>query len=249
MWRMENMRVGVRYKPFYRTQLVFGEGETFVTGSLYSPYRLCKRARLDKGNRERGDVRSMAGEKHEQAFGEEVKQAAEGEREMQIDTDLADLRHGIETDVEQEEDYEARKKPLTAEELINAVKEQAAKSPDTLVESSDEAEPERHVWADEQTAAQVTMKIALDDRFEHVEDDGQEGREWFELVAQPGYCLRYDWSDLYGNQPGTLQIVRAEGPTGEEVPVVASYGLEDGAGLADVLDRACTDAARDRAEA
>lgn len=191
----------------------------------------------------------MAGEKHEQAFGKEVKQAAEGEREMQIDTDLADLRHGIETDVEKEEDYEARKKPLTAEELINAVKEQAAKSPDTLVESSDEVEPERHVWADEQTTAQVTMKIALDDRFEHVEDDGQEGREWFELVAQPGYCLRYDWSDLYGNQPGTLQIVRAEGPTGEEVPVVASYGLEDGAGLADVLDRACTDAARDRAEA
>lgn len=151
MWRMENMQVDVRYKPFYRTQLVFGERETFVTGSLYSPYRLCKRARLDKDNRERGDVRSMAGEKHEQAFGEEVKQAAEGEREMQIDTNLANLRH--------------------------------------------------------------------------------------------------DWSDLYGNQPGTLQIVRAEGPTGEEVPAVASYGLEDGAGLADVLDRAHADAARDRAEA
>lgn len=30
---------------------------------------------------------------------------------MQTDTDLSDLRHGIETDVEQEEDYEARRKP------------------------------------------------------------------------------------------------------------------------------------------
>lgn len=193
----------------------------------------------------------MAGEKHEQAFGEEVKEAAEGEREMQIDTDLTDLRHGIETDVEQEEDYEARKKPLTAEELINAVKEQAAKSPDVVVERSDDAEPERHVWADEQTAAQVTMKIALDERFEHVEDDGQEGREWFALVRQPGYCLRYDWSDLYGNQPGTLQLVQADGPTGGEVPVIATYRLEesDDAALGAVLDRACSDAARDRTRA
>lgn len=189
----------------------------------------------------------MDDEKQGQAFGEEVKEAAEGEREMQIDTDLSDLRHGIETDVEQEEDYEARRKPLTAEELINAVKEQAAKSPDVIVERSDDAEPERHVWADEQTAAQVTMKIALDDRFEHVEDDGQEGREWFALVRQPGYCLRYDWSDLYGNQPGTLQLVKANGPTGEEVPVVSSCRLEggDGSELGALLDRACSDAARD----
>lgn len=189
----------------------------------------------------------MDDEKQGQAFGEEVKEAAEGEREMQIDTDLSDLRHGIETDVEQEEDYEARRKPLTAEELINAVKEQAAKSPDVIVERSDDAEPERHVWADEQTAAQVTMKIALDNRFEHVEDDGQEGREWFALVRQPGYCLRYDWSDLYGNQPGTLQLVKANGPTDEEVPVIEAYRLEEGddAGLGAVLDRACSDAARD----
>lgn len=189
----------------------------------------------------------MDDEKQGQAFGEEVKEAAEGEREMQIDTDLSDLRHGIETDVEQEEDYEARRKPLTAEELINAVKEQAAKSPDVIVERSDDAEPERHVWADEQTAAQVTMKIALDDRFEHEEDDGQEGREWFALRMLPGYFLRYDWSDLYGNQPGTLQLVKANGPTGEEVPVVSSCRLEggDGSELGALLDRACSDAARD----
>ena len=186
-------------------------------------------------------------EKQGQAFGEEVKEAAEGEREMQIDTDLSDLRHGIETDVEQEEDYEARRKPLTAEELINAVKEQAAKSPDVIAERSDDPEPERHAWVDEQVAAQVIMKIALDDRFEHVEDDGQEGREWFALVRQPGYCLRYDWSDLYGNQPGTLQLVKANGPTDEEVPVIEAYRLEEGddAGLGAVLDRACSDAARD----
>ncbi len=189
----------------------------------------------------------MDDEKQGQAFGEEVKEAAEGEREMQIDTDLSDLRHGIETDVEQEEDYEARRKPLTAEELINAVKEQAAKSPDVIVERSDDPEPERHAWVDEQVAAQVTMKIALDDRFEHEEDDGQEGREWFALVRQPGYCLRYDWSDLYGNQPGTLQLVKADGPTGGEVPVIATYRLEesDDAALGAVLDRACSDAARD----
>lgn len=189
----------------------------------------------------------MDDEKQGQAFGEEVKEAAEGEREMQIDTDLSDLRHGIETDVEQEEDYEARRKPLTAEELINAVKEQAAKSPDVIVERSDDPEPERHAWVDEQVAAQVTMKIALDDRFEHVEDDGQEGREWFALVRQPGYCLRYDWSDLYGNQPGTLQLVKANGPTGEEVPVVSSCRLDEGDGseLGALLDRACSDAARD----
>ena len=189
----------------------------------------------------------MDDEKQGQAFGEEVKEAAEGEREMQIDTDLSDLRHGIETDVEQEEDYEARRKPLTAEELINAVKEQAAKSPDVIAERSDDPEPERHAWVDEQVAAQVTMKIALDDRFEHVEDDGQEGREWFALVRQPGYCLRYDWSDLYGNQPGTLQLVKANGPTDEEVPVIEAYRLEEGddAGLGAVLDRACSDAARD----
>lgn len=85
--------------------------------------------------------------------GEEVKEAAEGEREMQTDTDLSDLRHGIETDVEQEEDYEARRKPLTAEELINAVKEQDAKSPDVAAERSDDPEPERHAWVDEQVAA------------------------------------------------------------------------------------------------
>lgn len=91
---------------------------------------------------------------------------------MQTDTDLSDLRHGIEADVEQEEDYEARRKPLTAEELINAVKEQDAKSPDVAAEHSDDPEPERHAWVDEQVAAQVTMKIALDDRFEHEEDDG-----------------------------------------------------------------------------
>lgn len=189
----------------------------------------------------------MDDEKQGQAFGEEVKEAAEGEREMQIDTDLSDLRHGIETDVEQEEDYEARRKPLTAEELINAVKEQAAKSPDVIVERSDDAEPERHAWVDEQVAAQVTMKIALDDRFEHVEDDGQEGREWFALRMLPGYFLRYDWSDLYGNQPGTLQLVKAGGPTGEEVPVVSSCRLEggDGSELGALLDRACSDAARD----
>ncbi len=189
----------------------------------------------------------MDDEKQGQAFGEEVKEAAEGEREMQIDTDLSDLRHGIETDVEQEEDYEARRKPLTAEELINAVKEQAAKSPDVIAERSDDPEPERHAWVDEQVAAQVIMKIALDDRFEHVEDDGQEGREWFALVRQPGYCLRYDWSDLYGNQPGTLQLVKANGPTDEEVPVIEAYRLEEGddAGLGAVLDRACSDAARD----
>lgn len=189
----------------------------------------------------------MDDEKQGQAFGEEVKEAAEGEREMQIDTDLSDLRHGIETDVEQEEDYEARRKPLTAEELINAVKEQAAKSPDVIVERSDDPEPERHAWVDEQVAAQVTMKIALDDRFEHVEDDGQEGREWFALVRQPGYCLRYDWSDLYDNQPGTLQLVKAGGPTGEKVPVVSSCRLEggDGSELGALLDRACSDAARD----
>ena len=189
----------------------------------------------------------MDDEKQGQAFGEEVKEAAEGEREMQIDTDFSDLRHGIETDVEQEEDYEARRKPLTAEELINAVKEQAAKSPDVIAERSDDPEPERHAWVDEQVAAQVIMKIALDDRFEHVEDDGQEGREWFALVRQPGYCLRYDWSDLYGNQPGTLQLVKAGGPTGEKVPVIEAYRLEEGddAGLGAVLDRACSDAARD----
>lgn len=189
----------------------------------------------------------MDDEKQGQAFGEEVKEAAEGEREMQIDTDLSDLRHGIETDVEQEEDYEARRKPLTAEELINAVKEQAAKSPDVIAERSDDPEPERHAWVDEQVAAQVIMKIALDDRFEHVEDDGQEGREWFALVRQPGYCLRYDWSDLYGNQPGTLQLVKAGGPTGEKVPVVFSCRLEggDGSELGALLDRACSDAARD----
>ena len=189
----------------------------------------------------------MDDEKQGQAFGEEVKEAAEGEREMQIDTDLSDLRHGIETDVEQEEDYEARRKPLTAEEPINAVKEQAAKSPDVIAERSDDPEPERHAWVDEQVAAQVIMKIALDDRFEHVEDDGQEGREWFALVRQPGYCLRYDWSDLYGNQPGTLQLVKANGPTDEEVPVIEAYRLEEGddAGLGAVLDRACSDAARD----
>ena len=189
----------------------------------------------------------MDDEKQGQAFGEEVKEAAEGEREMQIDTDLSDLRHGIETDVEQEEDYEARRKPLTAEELINAVKEQAAKSPDVIAERSDDPEPERHAWVDEQVAAQVIMKIALDDRFEHVEDDGQEGREWFALVRQPGYCLRYDWSDLYGNQLGTLQLVKAGGPTGEKVPVIEAYRLEEGddAGLGAVLDRACSDAARD----
>lgn len=189
----------------------------------------------------------MDDEKQGQAFGKEVKEAAEGEREMQIDTDLSDLRHGIETDVEQEEDYEARRKPLTAEELINAVKEQAAKSPDVIVERSDDPEPERHVWADEQTAAQVTMKIALDDRFEHEEDDGQEGREWFALRMVPGYFLRYDWSDLYGNQPGTLQLVKANGPTGEEVPVVSSCRLDEGDGseLGALLDRACSDAARD----
>ncbi|MDD7203654.1 MAG: hypothetical protein SPG07_02240 [Coriobacteriales bacterium] len=189
----------------------------------------------------------MDDEKQGQAFGEEVKEAAEGEREMQIDTDLSDLRHGIETDVEQEEDYEARRKPLTAEELINAVKEQAAKSPDVIVERSDDPEPERHAWVDEQVAAQVTMKIALDDRFEHEEDDGQEGREWFALRMLPGYFLRYDWSDLYGNQPGTLQLVKANGPTGEEVPVVSSCRLEggDGSELGALLDRACSDAARD----
>lgn len=189
----------------------------------------------------------MDDEKQGQAFGEEVKEAAEGEREMQIDTDLSDLRHGIETDVEQEEDYEARRKPLTAEELINAVKEQAAKSPDVIVERSDDPEPERHAWVDEQVAAQVTMKIALDDRFEHVEDDGQEGREWFALRMLPGYFLRYDWSDLYGNQPGTLQLVKANGPTGEEAPVVFSCRLEEGDGseLGALLDRACSDAARD----
>jgi hypothetical protein len=193
----------------------------------------------------------MGDGKHEQLFGEEVRQAAEGEREMEIDTDLSDLRHGIENDVDQEEDFEARKKPLTAEELIDAVKEQAAKSPDSVVVHSDDAEPERHVWADQQTAAQVTMMIAADDRFEHVEDDGQEGREWFALVAQPGYCLRYDWSDLYGNQPGTLQLVKADGPSGEAVPVVAKYRLEacDDAGLAALLARAYADAARDRAKA
>ena len=189
----------------------------------------------------------MDDEKQGQAFGEEVKEATEGEREMQIDTDLSDLRHGIETDVEQEEDYEARRKPLTAEELINAVKEQAAKSPDVIVERSDDPEPERHAWVDEQVAAQVTMKIALDDRFEHEEDDGQEGREWFALRMLPGYFLRYDWSDLYGNQPGTLQLVKANGPTGEEVPVVSSCRLEggDGSELGALLDRACSDAARD----
>lgn len=189
----------------------------------------------------------MDDEKQGQAFGEEVKEAAEGEREMQIDTDLSDLRHGIETDVEQEEDYEARRKPLTAEELINAVKEQAAKSPDVIVERSDDPEPERHAWVDEQVAAQVTMKITLDDRFEHEEDDGQEGREWFALRMLPGYFLRYDWSDLYGNQPGTLQLVKANGPTGEEVPVVSSCRLEggDGSELGALLDRACSDAARD----
>lgn len=189
----------------------------------------------------------MDDEKQGQAFGEEVKEAAEGEREMQIDTDLSNLRHGIETDVEQEEDYEARRKPLTAEELINAVKEQAAKSPDVIVERSDDPEPERHAWVDEQVAAQVTMKIALDDRFEHEEDDGQEGREWFALRMLPGYFLRYDWSDLYGNQPGTLQLVKANGPTGEEVPVVSSCRLDEGDGseLGALLDRACSDAARD----
>lgn len=189
----------------------------------------------------------MDDEKQGQAFGEEVKEAAEGEREMQIDTDLSDLRHGIETDVEQEEDYEARRKPLTAEELINAVKEQAAKSPDVAAERSDDPEPERHAWADEQVAAQVTMKIALDDRFELEEDDCQEGREWFALRMLPGYFLRCSWFDLYGNQPGTLQLVKANGPTGEEVSVVSSYRLEggDGSELGALLDRACSDAARD----
>ena len=179
--------------------------------------------------------------------GEEVKEAAEGEREMQTDTDLSDLRHGTETDVEQEEDYEARRKPLTAEELISAGKEQDAKSPDVAAERSDDPEPERHAWVDEQVAAQATMKIALDDRFEHEEDDGQEGREWFALRMLPGYSLRYDWSDLYGNQPGTLQLVKANGPTGEEVPVVSSCRLEEGDGseLGALLDRASSDAARD----
>ena len=166
---------------------------------------------------------------------------------MQTDTDLSDLRHVIEADVEQEEDYEARRKPLTAEELINAVKEQDAKSPDVAAEHSDDPEPERHAWVDEQVAAQVTMKIALDDRFEHEEDDGQQGREWFALRMLPEYFLRYDWSDLYGNQPGTLQLVQANGPTGEEVPVVSSCRLEEGDGseLGALLDRACSDAARD----
>ena len=46
----------------------------------------------------------------------------------------------------------------------------------------------------------------------------------------PGYFLRYDWSDLYGNQPGTLQLVKANGSTGEEVPVVSSCRLEEGDG-------------------
>ena len=46
----------------------------------------------------------------------------------------------------------------------------------------------------------------------------------------PGYFLRYDWSDLYGNQPGTLQLVKANGPTGEEVSVVSSCRLEEGDG-------------------
>ena len=130
---------------------------------------------------------------------------------------------------------------------LRRLKEQAAKSPDVIAERSDDPEPERHAWVDEQVAAQVIMKIALDDRFEHVEDDGQEGREWFALVRQPGYCLRYDWSDLYGNQPGTLQLVKAGGPTGEKVPVIEAYRLEEGddAGLGAVLDRACSDAARD----
>ena len=166
---------------------------------------------------------------------------------MQTDTDLSDLRHGIEADVEQEEDYEARRKPLTAEELINAVKEQNAKSPDVAAEHSDDPEPELHAWVDEQVAAQVTMKIALDDRFEHEEDDGQQGREWFALRMLPGYFLRYDWSELYGNQPGTLQLVKANGPTGEEVAVVSSCRLEEGDGseLGALQSRACSDAARD----
>lgn len=63
----------------------------------------------------------------------------------------------------------------------------------------------------------------------------------------PGYFLRYDWSDLYGNQPGTLQLVQANGPTGEEVPVVFSCRLEEGDGseLGALQSRGCSDAAWD----